>query len=57
MILWKEVHGRDALIWPPATCVSFSISVEVESLFVPWLMQEAERALDEKILARMLLDG
>ena len=30
---------------------------EVESIFMPWLMREAEKVLDEKILARTLLDG
>ena len=31
--------------------------IEVESILMPWLLQEAEKVLDEKILARMLLDS
>lgn len=35
----------------------FNVFAEVESIFLPWLMREAEIALDEKILSRVLLDG
>ena len=37
------------------TCVFFR--VEIETVFMPWLMDEAEKALDEKLVARMVLDG
>ena len=33
-----------------------SLLAEVETVFMPWLMDETEKALDKKILARTLLD-
>ena len=30
---------------------------EVETVFMPFLMEETEKTLDKKILARTLLDG
>jgi len=35
----------------------YLITSEIETIFMPWLMDEAEQALDEKLVARMLLDG
>lgn len=51
-IQWKEVCVISMLCDTELHAIS-----EVESIFMPWLMRQAEKALDEKILARMVLDG
>lgn len=33
------------------------VLAEVETVFIPFLMEETEKALDKKIVARTLLDG
>ncbi len=35
----------------------YLVIAEVESEFLPWLLDEAEKTLDDQILARTLLDG
>ena len=33
------------------------VSAEIETVFMPWLMDEAEKALEKKVLARAIVDG
>ena len=47
-----ETNGNRTILY----CVCVFL-VEVETVFLPFLMEETEKALDKKILARTLLDG
>ena len=42
----------------PSSAVPLALlfSTEVETVFMPWLLDEAEKALDKKLLARTILD-
>jgi hypothetical protein len=52
--VWVWVDCRRVVVYMVyCSCAS----AEVESIFMPWLMREAELALDEKILARVVMDG
>ena len=35
----------------------YNYNTEVENVFMPWLVDEVEKTLDKKMVARMLLDG
>ena len=41
-----------------SVCININKSVtEIETTFMPWLMEQATNALQKKIVARMLIDG
>ena len=37
--------------------ISNKSAAEIETTFMPWLMEQATNALQKKIVARMLIDG
>ena len=37
--------------------LSKNFFVEIETTFMPWLMEQASEALQKKIVARMMVDG
>ena len=52
-----HVHVPQSYIHTHVQCVMCACPhAEVEAVFMPWLMDETEKALDKRILARVLLD-
>ena len=56
MTQWREVFIGDPIrLLIKLVIIYCTIEVEIE--FMPWLLGEVEKVLDEKIMACMLLDG
>lgn len=57
MIQLKEVCTSAIIIFMNSITAYFFIGTEVETVFMPFLMEETEKSLHKKLVARTLLDG